>query len=896
MRNIKIIAPFLLMFMFWSPAFAQSADLQAQTNSLLAQIRALQTQLSQQQEVSTSGSACINLSYNLYSDQTDSTTNGEVSRLQNFLAQDSSIYPQGLITGYFGPATESAVQRWQSRHGVVSSGSPDTTGFGYVGPKTRLAMSCQRSINIPTIAPTPTNAIPPSINQTYSPTIDLKVNGSDTFSQSVTENTPLNLSWTSSGVSDCDLVGVRATPGGSSGSIRVNPSGSGTYYASLNGYVHLFCKRTDGLTSWDSIKISTTPSPASTAVTPSVTLTANPTTITAGQAPFLLWNSTGVTSCRISGTVRSPGLNETENVQATGTLGLGTLESSATYTITCASPIGNITRSVTIIATPVAAQTNTAPYVITDIASNITQNSAVLNGAVSTNGLPTSAWFRYMRTTGSVPACSSSFGSVLSSSSLGNSTSLSYSSTLTNISAGSIYYYCAVAQNSAGTTYGPVVSFTTLSSTYVPPTLTLSPSVTPSCNIFANPNPVTSFNSPVTLNWNSQNASSAMWETDTSGKDNIAVPSGIPSINGVATIVANVIGNPFITLNVMNASGNSATCRVTISVPSPTAPSVTTNPASNITSSSATFNGSVNPNGLATTIGFRLMNTTGITPPACNASFGSVYGQSSAGSGTSYTSYPFPFYVLTEGKTYSYCAFASNSAGTTYGPVVSFNTLGSATPPPTTAIPAPPSVTASCSASGNITSSFSSPGATYYNPRIDQDPSSFSGICSSMNSGDKCADWQTSTSFSHTGIAGKNYKMWVHACSALDWTKCSTETYYNFSCPAAVTINSSNQTANVSSAFNQERQNINMSSTDTGVNGRFVYTFTDDLYHGTQGADVRALQQALNFEGLFKSEATGSFYDQTYDAVKAFQKKYGIKQSGYVGHSTRLKLNELYGR
>lgn len=157
------------------PAFAQT-DVAAQIATLLAQIKALQVQIAQLEgRPATSASVCVNLSYNLYSDQSDSTTNGEVTRLQQFLAQDSSIYPAGLITGFFGPMTEAAVQRWQARNGVVSSGSADTTGYGYVGPRTRGAMACGGQVSQPTNTYTPptTTYVPPT---TYSPPAATKSN------------------------------------------------------------------------------------------------------------------------------------------------------------------------------------------------------------------------------------------------------------------------------------------------------------------------------------------------------------------------------------------------------------------------------------------------------------------------------------------------------------------------------------------------------------------------------------------------------------------------------------------------------------------------------------------------------------------------------------------------
>ncbi|MBI5003929.1 peptidoglycan-binding protein [Candidatus Kaiserbacteria bacterium] len=66
-------------------------------------------------------------------------SNGDdVRKLQEFLAQDTAIYPEAQITGYFGPLTQAAVGRWQLAHHIVSSESAD--GFGIFGPKTRAAI------------------------------------------------------------------------------------------------------------------------------------------------------------------------------------------------------------------------------------------------------------------------------------------------------------------------------------------------------------------------------------------------------------------------------------------------------------------------------------------------------------------------------------------------------------------------------------------------------------------------------------------------------------------------------------------------------------------------------------------------------------------------------------
>lgn len=61
----------------------------------------------------------------------------DVANLQIFLARDREIYPEGLVTGYFGPATERALKRFQSKYGIVAGGNPETTGWG-VANKTTL--------------------------------------------------------------------------------------------------------------------------------------------------------------------------------------------------------------------------------------------------------------------------------------------------------------------------------------------------------------------------------------------------------------------------------------------------------------------------------------------------------------------------------------------------------------------------------------------------------------------------------------------------------------------------------------------------------------------------------------------------------------------------------------
>lgn len=49
-------------------------------------------------------------------------SDADISKLQELLATDPTIYPEGRKTGYFGPLTKEAVKRFQARHGLEITG------------------------------------------------------------------------------------------------------------------------------------------------------------------------------------------------------------------------------------------------------------------------------------------------------------------------------------------------------------------------------------------------------------------------------------------------------------------------------------------------------------------------------------------------------------------------------------------------------------------------------------------------------------------------------------------------------------------------------------------------------------------------------------------------------
>ncbi len=68
-------------------------------------------------------------------------TSEQVKLMQQMLAQDKSIYPEGSITGYYGSATTQAVQKFQCKYNLICQGTPDTTGYGLAGPQTSALLN-----------------------------------------------------------------------------------------------------------------------------------------------------------------------------------------------------------------------------------------------------------------------------------------------------------------------------------------------------------------------------------------------------------------------------------------------------------------------------------------------------------------------------------------------------------------------------------------------------------------------------------------------------------------------------------------------------------------------------------------------------------------------------------
>lgn len=95
--------------------------------------------------------SCVDLKKNMNYRARDVSTSGEVSILQKFLKTKG--YLDSEPTGFFGPATLSAVKKFQSASNIFST--------GFVGPLTRVgikAISCSTAVIIPAASPSAASA------------------------------------------------------------------------------------------------------------------------------------------------------------------------------------------------------------------------------------------------------------------------------------------------------------------------------------------------------------------------------------------------------------------------------------------------------------------------------------------------------------------------------------------------------------------------------------------------------------------------------------------------------------------------------------------------------------------------------------------------------------------
>ncbi len=310
--------------------------------------------------------------------------------------------------------------------------------------------------------------------------------------------------------------------------------------------------------------------------------------------------------------------------------------------------------------------------------ASVTTSGATVSGNVNPNRVATTYRVEYGATV--------AYGSQTTPVSAGSgSSAVAASVPLTGLTSTTTYHARLVAVSAGGTTNGPDLTFTTGD---LPPSVTgtAAGSVTTSgatISASVNPNRVAT---TYRVEYGTTTGYGSLTTPVSAGSGSSAVAASVP-LTGLAfatTYHARLVA--------ISAGGTTNGPDLTFTTGSP-APTVANTAFGSVTAGGATVSGNVNPNGAATTYKVEYGAT---------ASYGSMTSAVSAGSGVSAVAASVPITGLTASTTYHARLVATNVAGTTNGPDLTFTT-GAGPPPPSVSGTSAGSITASgASIAGNV--------------------------------------------------------------------------------------------------------------------------------------------------------------------------------------------------
>jgi hypothetical protein len=203
------------------------------------------------------------------------------------------------------------------------SGTKATSGSQSVGPintSTDYVLSCSNATASSSRSVTVAVATPPP----PAPTVTLNANPLNVASGGSTQ-----LTWSSTNANSCTASGGWSGTKATSGNQTISNLTNNTMFT-------LQCTGGGG-SAQQSVTVTVTGAPPA----PTVTLSANPTTVGSGQSSALTWSSTNATSCTASG--GWSGTKATSGNQSTGALSATTM-----FTLACTGSGGTAQRSVTV--------------------------------------------------------------------------------------------------------------------------------------------------------------------------------------------------------------------------------------------------------------------------------------------------------------------------------------------------------------------------------------------------------------------------------------------------------------------------------------------------------------------------------------------------------------------
>jgi multidrug efflux pump subunit AcrA (membrane-fusion protein) len=363
--------------------------------------------------------------------------------------------------------------------------------------------------------------------------------------------------------------------------------------------------------------------------------------------------NTGSSSTANTGSNGGSSANQTGASQATaaGVQGSGAAQETSAST----SASGNTEFALLADPTTTTAQTP-APTVATSAASSISATGATLNGTVNPQGFYTYYHFEY----GTTPSAGTSTPPVDAGS---GSAQVSVSLPLTGLSPNATYYFRLVASNQNGIEKGADESFTTaepLAPTAATGAATGVTTTSATLSGTVNPN---SGDTSYYFEYGTTKSFGSLTPTVDAG-------SGASATQESALLTGLEPGTTYVyELVATNAFG--ITHGVMQFFTTSTASTTATGAATNVTSTAATLNGTVNPQGANTTYHFEY----GLT-----AALGRRTASKSAGSSAGSVSVSADLTGLEPGKTYHFRLVSSNVVGTSRGADETFTTATAAEP------------------------------------------------------------------------------------------------------------------------------------------------------------------------------------------------------------------------
>jgi hypothetical protein len=326
-----------------------------------------------------------------------------------------------------------------------------------------------------------------------------------------------------------------------------------------------------------------------------------------------------------------------------------------------------------------------APAVVTSGAALVSSTGAVLQGAATPNGDATSGWFRLA--TSHPGTCDDAFGTrapAAGGATLGAGTSAQgYVQAVAGLAPATTYFYCAVAQNGAGTGFGEVQSFTTWDG----PTVTTRDA-----------NDVTGTTATLQGTADPHQSATTGWfrfaPADPAACDDVfgarapetggaSLGAGSGPVDFSEPLTGLLPGRTYYACAIAESAEGTRFGEVRAFTTAAAPPAVTTAAPTEVKADSALLHGAADPNGDATTGWFRLDT---VQPAGCDDAFGArvpATGGEPLGSGAGAVTFAVALSGLDPGRTYYACAVAANGLGQGFGEVVTFRT-GATAPSVTT--------------------------------------------------------------------------------------------------------------------------------------------------------------------------------------------------------------------